>query len=142
MDGNGKCEILVANPSTNRVFFRRTNERWEAADFVLPSSIVDAQGRDAGLRFVDLNADQRDDVVVSNDAGYGVYVFASMASGWDQVARQGFRDDKDAIPWIVHDGKNMGAWFADDHMWVQNEFTDQLPDGVDKVPFVRLLGQP
>jgi hypothetical protein len=50
------------------------------------------------------------------------------------------RSEAGAIPMIVRDGTNNGAWFADHQMWIQNEDTARLPDGVDRRSFAELLG--
>ncbi len=40
---------------------------------------------------------------------------------------------------ITRAGTNNGAWFAACHMWLQNEDTARLPDGVDRRSFAALL---
>ena len=58
-----------------------------------PSGSLDDQGRDAGLRFVDLDEDGQLDVVFSNDQEYGIYLFESSDEGLDAQGdgRQGGR---------------------------------------------------
>ena len=37
-------------------------------------------------------------------------------------------------------GQNNGVWFAERHLWIQNEDTTRLPGGVDRRSFAELLG--
>ncbi len=55
--------------------------------------LVDDQGRDAGLRFVDLDEDGQLDVVFSNDQEYGIYLFDSIAKGWTRKVMAGKAGD-------------------------------------------------
>jgi hypothetical protein len=97
-------------------------------------TVVDAQGRDAGLRFVDLDSDGHDDVVFSNSQRYAAYVFTSLADGWSRKLMDASQSEGRPLPMIVRgDGTNNGAWFSYNHMWVQNEDTGgELPDHVDR----------
>ena len=54
-----------------------------------------AEGRDAGIRFVDLDEDGQDDLVFSNDEEYGIYLFDPATKGW---TRQGRRPARPASP--------------------------------------------
>src|SRR5581483_9706944 len=66
---DGVCELIVGNESQNAVFAWSADEkRWKKLPYALPAetSIVDAEGRDNGLRFVDVNGDGFDDVIFSN----------------------------------------------------------------------------
>ena len=47
------------------------------------------KGRDAGLRFVDLDEDGHVDVVFSNDEDYGIYLFDPTAKGWTRKVMAG-----------------------------------------------------
>jgi putative membrane-bound dehydrogenase-like protein len=87
----------------------------------LPEGVTlkDAQGRDNGVRFVDLNGDGHDDLVVSNARSYGVYLFVPKEKekknlqwfeGWTQVLREGKAGDAGSIPPIVKaDGSDAGV---------------------------------
>ncbi len=125
VDGDGFCELIVSNEKQNAAFrWRGGDKPWERLPFGLPSgtSIVTAQGGDAGCRFVDIDGDGRRDVVFSNAERCSVHLFASLADGWARtvlVAKQG---DPRAIPAIVRaDGSNNGVWFKYRQMLVQNE---------------------
>lgn len=121
--------------------FRFGLRGWQPLPFGLPegTALVDAEGRDAGLRFVDIDEDGHDDLVFSNVHRYSVNLFVSMASGWSRKLLAGQRgasdtnSEHDELPVIVRgDGTNNGAWFSYGHMWVQNEDTaGKLPEHVD-----------
>jgi hypothetical protein len=140
LDRDGISELIVGNPAQNAVFrWERKEQRWgwSRLPFALPEGtmIVDAQGRDAGLRFVDLDEDGHVDVVFSNAQRYSAHAFSSMTDGWSRTLLSGKRGDRkpeDEIPMIVRaDGTNNGAWFKYRHMWVQNEETGKkLPEHV------------
>ncbi len=58
---DGVCELIVGNESQNAIFKWSADERrWNKLPFGLPpeTRIVDAAGRDNGLRFVDVNGDE------------------------------------------------------------------------------------
>ncbi|NQT12318.1 MAG: VCBS repeat-containing protein, partial [Planctomycetes bacterium] len=139
LDRDGVCELIVGNAKTSALFRRSDDQRkWLPTSLTLPegTSIVDAKGRDAGLRFVDVDEDGHADVVFSNAERYSVDLFTSMAEGWSRRVLSGNRGDRkpeSEAPMIVRaDGTNNGAWFKYGHMWVQNEETGgALPDHVD-----------
>ncbi|MEZ5432056.1 MAG: hypothetical protein R3F31_12965 [Verrucomicrobiales bacterium] len=73
----------------------------------LPPGVVlkDAQGRDAGVRFVDLNGDGFEDLIFSNEQAYGVYLYNDVERknlgwtlGWPHVIRSGKAGDAEALP--------------------------------------------
>ncbi|MCA9226863.1 MAG: hypothetical protein KDA47_14675, partial [Planctomycetales bacterium] len=101
------------------------------------AAIVDESGRDAGVRFVDLDKDGHDDLIVSNDKLAAVHLYQDERKSFGPAV-EGIAEP---IPSIVRDGMNYGAWFANDFMWLQNETTNKLPDGVDRRSFVQLLGK-
>lgn len=154
VDADGRGEMLVANAQENAVFrWSDAQQLWELLDFRLPpgTALVDAHGRDAGLRFVDLNRDGFDDIVFSNEQRFGIYLYRPKARpdvgwlvGWTEIMREGARGEPGEIPRIVRDGeyRNNGAWFGQGAMWVQNEDTATLPDVVERLPFEQLLAIP
>ena len=140
LDGDGRCELLVSNPRQQAIFgWLQEEKRWRQLPFTLPEEtlVADVQGRDAGLRFVDLNEDGSDDLVFSNDERYSVHVFESIEKGWRQV-RSGTQGEPHAVPPIVRAGTNNGAWFQSRHMWWANEGT--ADSEVDRRSFEELLG--
>jgi len=125
LDIDGICELIVGNEKEQGVF-RWAEHGWQRCPFSLPdgTAIVDAQGRDAGLRFVDFDEEGYADVVFSNAKAYSAHLFTSMAEGWSRQMLSGKRPSRGALPMIVRgDGTNNGAWFNYRHMWVQNEDT-------------------
>lgn len=142
LDGDGVSECLIANPEQQAVFrWDEKEHTWRRLSFNLPVGLttVDDRGRDAGLRFVDLDEDGYDDLVFSNDAGYSIHLFESMEQGWSRHVATGKRPDDQLVPPFVSGGTNAGAWFASRHLWVQNESTDRLKDLVDRRSYVDLL---
>src|SRR6185436_2716366 len=76
VDNDGVCELIVGNESQNAVFaWSPEKETWQRSLFSLPDgvSIVDSKGRDAGLRFVDVNEDGFADVIFSNQEKYSLH---------------------------------------------------------------------
>ncbi|MFV2068251.1 MAG: PVC-type heme-binding CxxCH protein, partial [Pirellulales bacterium] len=145
LNGDGVCELMVANPDQSAVFqWRADRRRWVSLPFALPAgtSLVDEQGRDAGLRLVDLDVDTHLDLVFSNAERYSVHRYVSFAAGWAQTMISGPHGGELDIPAIVRaDGTNNGVWFKQNHMWVQNEDTGgRLPNQVDKRHYTELLG--
>ncbi len=103
-----------------------------------------------GTRFVDLNGDGYDDIVVSNAEGYGVYLYnpedkprLQWYLGWTQVLREGKPGDANSLPMIVaENGADNGVTFHDGAMWVRNQDTLLEPGGVKRIPFSELLKVP
>jgi putative membrane-bound dehydrogenase-like protein len=142
LDGDECCELIIANPMQNAVLQWSDKARtWRKLPFRLPegATIVDEKGRDAGLRFVDVDEDGHDDVLFSNENQFGLYLFKSMTDGWSRKVRAGKRGDRKAIPLISRNGTNNGAFIHSRHLWVQNEDTHRLTDLVDRVSFNDLL---
>ena len=151
VDNDGRCELIVSNDKQNRVLSWSAEEKgWTKLPFALPAgtSIVDEQGRDNGLRFVDVNEDGYADVIFSNEERYAVHLFIAVPKphlgwerGWSFKVSGGKRGDPGDIPAIVRPGShpNNGAWFHSKHLWVQNEDTAHLPDLVDRRSFKQLL---
>jgi hypothetical protein len=143
IDADGICELIAGNDAQNAVFAWTDGGGWKKLPFGLPAgtALVDAQGRDAGLRFVDIDEDGRDDVVFSNAQKYSLHVFGSMGDGWSRRILESSREGNDEIPAIVRaDGTNNGAWFANRHIYVQNEDTGgKLPGEVDRRSYAQLL---
>ncbi len=143
LDQDGQCELIVGNDEQRAVYAWSTKPRgWKRLPFVLPegAAVVGAKGRDAGLRFVDVDEDGRLDVLFSNHEHYSLHLFTSMKEGWRCVlsGKRGEKDAEEEIPPIVRtDGTNNGAWFKYRHMWVQNEETGRrLPHHVDSRSFI------
>src|SRR5439155_10332540 len=151
IDRDGICELIVGTPFLSAIFKRNVAEnRWVKLPYALPrgTSIIDRDGRDAGLRFVDVNQDGYDDVVFSDANSFAIYQFVPKANprlswevGWNDEIVVGKRGHPNEIPMIVRGGtnRNNGVWFHSQHMWVQNEDTASLPNVVDRRSFKQLL---
>jgi putative membrane-bound dehydrogenase-like protein len=142
LDGDGRCELIVGNDRQQAVFaWSMEKKSWTRLPFALPAgtAIVDAKGRDHGLRFVDVDEDGHDDVLFSNEETYSLHLFDSMTKGWSRKALAGKRTDPGALPMISRAGTNNGAWFHSRSLWVQNENTDLLPDLLDRRSFNDML---
>lgn len=141
LDGDGVCELIVANPAEQAVY--RLTGGWTRLPWSLPPGllIVDGQGRDAGLRFVDVDQDGHDDLVFSNSERSATYAFVDMEIGWSRPLLDVPQGAESSLPMIVRaDGTNNGAWFQRHDMWVQNEDTGgATPFHVDHR---RLAGEP
>jgi putative membrane-bound dehydrogenase-like protein len=99
----------------------------------------DDQGRDAGLRFVDLDEDGLNDIVFSNDQQYGIYLYDPATKTCSRKVMAGKAGDPGALPKIVRDGKNNGFFVHSRSLWWQNEDTAKLPNLVDRRSFNDLL---
>ena len=125
LDLDGICELIVSRPEQQAVY-RLSGARWEPLPWTFPSGlvIVDAEGRDGGLRFVDLGNDGHSDLVFSNPERSATYAFTTMDQGWSRKLLDEPRTGASALPMIVRaDGTNNGVWFKHRDMWVQNEDT-------------------
>ena len=143
LNGDGISDLIVNNDSQNAVFLwdeRASN--WQRASFTLPerSCLVDGQGIDQGLRFVDLDGDSDDDLVLSNDRRYWVRLFESPTSGWPKEVTRGESGDRGALPMIVRDGRLNGVWFHSGAMILENENTMKNKDFITRIPFMQVLG--
>jgi hypothetical protein len=154
LDLDGVCELIVGNESQRAVFrWVAGGHTWQRLPFSLPggTAMVDARGRDAGCRLVDLDEDGRLDVVYSDPQRYSVHLFVSMSEGWSRRVLSGNRGDPGQVPPLVRaDGTNNGAWFKYRQLWVQNEDTgrDVLLGGqkvripTDRRPYKAMLASP
>jgi putative membrane-bound dehydrogenase-like protein len=147
IDGDGRCELIVANESQKAVFsWSDATRSWKRMPYSLPAntSLVNAQGRDNGLRFVDVNGDGFADILFSNEKFFSLHLFIpepylGFDAGWSREVLAGKRGEPGEIPMIARGGSNNGAWFHSQQLWVQNEDTSALPDHVDRRSFDSLL---
>ena len=148
-NNDGICEIIISNFKDQGVFsWNKTQNKWIKLRFNLPKnvSITRKDGRDNGVRFVDINEDNYLDIIHSNEKKYSLHLFVpnpilGWGVGWSREVMSGQRSDAKAIPMIVRGGEhnNNGAWFHSRHLWVQNEDTAHLPNLVDRRSFEELL---
>src|SRR6185436_10639833 len=138
LNKDGRCELIVGTPTQSAVYEYHPGEhRWIKRPFGLPegTSIVDAQGRDAGLRFVDVDEDGVEDVLFSNEKGSSLHLWNSMQKGWDGKV------DVGQMPPIARNGTSNGAWIHSRGLWVVNENTDKLPNFADRKYFNDMLAR-
>lgn len=136
LDGDGRLEVV---PAASTVDSSELAARLPAG-----VSLLDAAGRDAGLRFVDVNEDGFEDVIFSNGQRYSLHLWNEDEQRWSTPVIAGERGQPDGlgptIPMIVRpDGTNNGVWFHSRHLWVQNEDTNRLPNLVDRLSFDDML---
>lgn len=142
LNGDEQDELLDDNGA---VFVRDTETAtWHDAGYHLPDGVRfrDGKGRDAGLRWVDVDEDRDLDLVFSNETQYGLWLYDGATKGWTTEVFNAKRGDASAareIPSIVVDGTDNGFWVAKRNLWWHNENTDTLPDRVDRRSFQQLL---
>ena len=149
VDHDGICELIVGNDSQDAVFSWSAEEKhWTKQPYSLPAdtSIVDAEGHDNGLRFVDINEDGFEDVIFSNAKRSSIHFFIpepvlGWGKGWTREVLSASRDEGSVLPMIARGGPhpNNGAWFHSKAMWVQNEDTSSLPSVVDRRTYQELI---
>lgn len=128
VDNDGNCEVIFANDTGQGVLHYNTAQRkWIASAHLWPKGvgIVDRNGQDAGVRFVDLNQDCFHDIFFSNGDRSSIFLWnKAKADGWTSIS------DASKLPAILRsDGANNGVWFRDGYVCAQNENTlsfDQL----------------
>lgn len=144
---DGQAEIIVGAPHEKSIIGiknesteikKLNNEKTlfrfhRIADF--PNAFLNEKENDNGLRFIDLNEDGFVDVLISNDQLSAVHLFRPKSFSFEEI------ESGTEIPRIVSEGKNGGVWFANRHLWVQNEHTHRLPDGVDRRSFQQILSK-
>lgn len=158
IDKSGRCSLIIANSKQNIIFsWSPEQKKWSPRKFALPKgvAVADSHGRDAGLRFVDINGDGYDDIVFSNEKSFAIYTFFPTKDplgfdvGWTREIVSAHRstnspqptattkgkkpapariaDATDELPPITREGQNNGVWFKYGKMWIQNERTPIEP---------------
>jgi putative membrane-bound dehydrogenase-like protein len=150
LNGNGQSELIGGDGAGGQVIrWSEAEQTWMPAGYSLPKgvSVVNEEGLDNGVRFVDINGDGFDDLNQSNSQQYSLHLFIpetvlGFVPGWSRKVVMRKREGRDGeIPAIVREGerRHNGAWFHSGSMWIQNEETASLPDLVDRVSFSDLL---
>lgn len=139
---NGEKTQLQPAPHQNGYIYHSL----KLLPFPLPAKVVMEHAKiETGLRFVDVNNDGKLDCLFSNAERYSLHLFKDMQTGWAIKVLDEKRGDPAAKgpvipPFVRADGTNNGVWFHSGAIWLQNEDTAKLPDGVEKVLFKDLLG--
>lgn len=145
IDGDGVCELISAGPNAREVLRWDDSERaWKAVGWDLPKDVafVDGQGRDAGLRFADLNDDGKLDLLFSNEKRYHVALFDGFEKGFATLVTEGERvDEEGGLPAFAKNGQDNGAWFMGRCIYYQNELTGKRKFQVYKLSFNDLLAK-
>lgn len=107
-DHDGVEEKLATGPSGIEVQrWNRQTESWEKGGWTFPEGVMltDNEGRDAGLRFVDLNGDGFDDILFSNPERYAIHLWnknvmphLGWTRGWSQFVKAGKRSGAKGEP--------------------------------------------
>jgi putative membrane-bound dehydrogenase-like protein len=147
INGDERCELVVGNESQNAIFsWDAKKGAWALLPFALPdnTSIVDADGHDNGLRFIDVNGDGFQDVLFSNEKFFSLHLFIpakhlGFQVGWSRDVLVGKQGEFGAIPILSRDGHNNGGWFHSRELWIQNEDTSGLPDKVERRSFDSMM---
>ncbi len=110
-DRDGKQERLLQQPNGPEIQQSNLGDRnWVKADFQLPEGVtlVDENGDDAGLRFVDLNGDGFDDILFSNDRRFAIFLWTKdvkpqlgWTRGWTQFVKSGPRTGAPGEPPVL-----------------------------------------
>jgi putative membrane-bound dehydrogenase-like protein len=140
VDGDGTCELVVGNAQQNALF-AWSGKGWKKLPFALPegTAIVDARGRDAGLRFVDVDEDGALDVVFSSSERSSLHLFASRDRGWSRRVLSAKHGESGALPPISRRGADNGFFIHSRQLIWQNEQTAGLPGLGERRSFNDLL---
>ncbi len=135
VDHDGRSELIVGNEAQSAAFAWSAEEkRWQRLPYSLPpgTALVDAEGRDAGLRFVDLNGDGFDDVIFSGPTGFSIHLFVPVEKkgvdwklGWSLEMRAGKRGEPGEVPLIA--GRGDAVQFRDGAMIVAGRREVRIP---------------
>lgn len=145
-DHDGLSDVLISSPKSTVV--AHWGKDWKklgilgVTNFVADFGIVDKHGRDNGVRFIDINEDGYEDILISNDKQFGLFLYTPkepMKGLWTKKIFAGKRDEKAILPPFVRDGKNNGAWFHSRSLWIANEATPLLKDHVYRLSFNDML---
>jgi len=145
-DRDGVQERLTSGPGVNLIErWNADRKAWEDAGYRLPEGVVmvDAAGRDAGLRFVDLNGDGFDDILFSNPTNYAIHLWTKVvrpdlgwSRGWSQFVRVGVRTGAKSEPPSVVGGT---VQVENGILVVSHPATDLTPASVARMPAASLI---
>jgi putative membrane-bound dehydrogenase-like protein len=140
LDRDGICEVIVCDDHQRDVFVWSVKDKeWRQLPFTVPGSFILRPMREAGVRFIDINEDGRDDLIWSSEKEYGIYLFTDMEKGWSRKIVESKAGDKGTLPMIARGNTNNGSFVHSRSLWWQNENTNLLKDLVDRRSFNDLL---
>ncbi len=138
VDGDGVCELLVGGEA-KILRWAPVEKDWVKLPFALPCPAKWLPHEDDGVRFIDLDGDGLDDVVVSNKDAYGVYLFKDAQSGWSRKVIAGAAQKPQSLPFVGYSGRNQGFWVHSGQLIWGNENTASKKDLVERRPIAELL---
>jgi putative membrane-bound dehydrogenase-like protein len=146
IDGDSICEWLVTDAKSTKFYaLDKKQYKWNELPVRLPENVQHPglDGRDTGLRFVDLDEDGHDDILFSNHERYSIHLWDPSKQGWTRQILASKRGEKPAdqeIPPIIRaDGSNNGFWVHSGLLVWQNEDTAKMPDLIDRRSIKLLL---
>ena len=151
IDGDGISDLfgttIVNGRASTHVWIDPATggHNWRIANWSIPEGVnfVLENGKDAGLRFADVNDDGKLDLVFSNQARCGVWLFES-GKGWTtellNLQRGKAPSELELPPIALDDGSDNGFFVKDRQLCWINEKTDGLADFVMRIAFDKLLG--
>ncbi|HAV63417.1 MAG TPA: hypothetical protein DCY13_13755 [Verrucomicrobiales bacterium] len=145
-DQDGRMDRLLQSSASSVIQSRQPDTgEWVDADFQLPEGVVtaDANGADAGLRFVDLNGDGFDDLLLSNEERVAIHLWSKnvqphlgWTKGWTQFVRDGSRSaSKNEPPSLV----GAGVSVAGSDLLIRRPPAGTRPEGITRIPLRSLI---
>ncbi|MBC7852186.1 MAG: c-type cytochrome, partial [Pirellulaceae bacterium] len=142
--------FLTWDDATKHVAVRRQKSRrqvlgpYEEMPFQLPPNVHIDLSVEQAVRFVDVNSDEKLDLLFSNSNRYCLYLFKDMKEGWatkvfDEVRGKETGTAPVIPPFVRADGTNNGAFFHSGALCVINEDTARLPNHVQIITFAEML---
>lgn len=147
LNSDGISDSIVSAATGTSKFYRLNPEagEWTELPIKLPANVLlpGLDGRDTGIRFIDINEDGMDDLVFSNQERYSVHLWEKEKQAWSHevvAAKRGSKPADQELPPIVRaDGSNNGFWVHSKMLVWQNEDTAKMKDLIDRRPFGELL---
>lgn len=162
-DGDGLCELLlvhdkfkentlddVRGQSVHELWrFEPASRKWTPSEAHVP--VNPKTTKLTAIRFVDLNDDGLQDLLLANDADQEIWLMESASAGWTipvkldsaikllPISRNA--KGKDWHGFEITYPTNNGFFIHDRHLCWQNEDTAHLPDLIHRVSFADILAE-